>query len=66
MRMTGVLGDLREAMDGEVTKSEGIRSFGIVRSKATEVPTLWSCGMGKQTGRLNFGSIDVEKHVRKL
>lgn len=58
--MTGVLGDLREA------KSEGIRSFGIVRSKATEVPTLWSCGMGKQTGRLNFGSIDVEKHVRKL
>lgn len=63
MRMTG---DLREAMDGEITKSEGIQSFGIVRSKAAEVPALLSCGIGKQTSRLNFGSVNVEKHVRKL
>lgn len=62
----GVLGDLREAMDGEITKSEGIRSFDIVRSKAAEVPTLWSCGTGKQTSRLKFVSVKVEKHVRKL
>lgn len=57
----GISGELREAMDGEITKSERIQSVGVVRSKAAKAPTLWSCVIGTQTSRLNFVSVNVRR-----